>query len=48
MIKYFKDLLSTLKSIEKHLKEIAGCTTSAGRGGHGTAMQIKDSGKYGQ
>jgi hypothetical protein len=48
VVKYFKELLSTLKNIERHLEEIAKCTTNAGRGSYGRAMSIKDSGKYGQ
>jgi hypothetical protein len=48
MIKYFKELLQTLKNIEKHLEGIASCITFAGRGGHGRAMQIKDSGRFNQ
>ena len=31
MIKYFKDLLKTLKNIEKHLEKIGGCVKNNSR-----------------
>ena len=48
MFKYFKELLSTLKKIERHLESIAKCVSYAGKGSSGRAIQIKDTGKFGQ
>ena len=41
MIKYFKELLITLKNIEKHLSEIAECVNDAPK--HGIGKTIKTS-----
>ena len=39
MIKYFKDLLKTLKAIERHLSEIASCVKTNHRS-HGDKKSI--------
>jgi len=32
MINYFRELLATLKAIEKHLSKLAGCVRKVGHG----------------
>jgi hypothetical protein len=39
MIKYFKELLITLKNIEKHLETIAACVKT-NSGGHGDKKSL--------
>lgn len=40
VIRYFKELLATLKRIEAHLDKLAGCVHFRRHGGHGDSASL--------